>query len=529
MGQRSYEWQAEEHGAFTYYLMEALRSDAWDPSGRLKMPRVAEYVEAKVSQWARASGYEQRPRSKQEGSIKEIILAERSVPELERSRLAVIEELSTLEVLSDTDGTEVVIDGGRWVVTSPGEVVGIPWGQHHYRAKVGDRVTAGEFVVEGYESVLEVADFGLDKGEGESTALRGVAERVRRCLDRKEVFAARDALIAARNDHPEDAKLLALQQSLDMILEDVRKFEKRIGESLDTGQLEVAEKWIEALEDLCADSGEQPKYHRRLSQMAGKQKQAAQGIDELIEAGAFDDAARRLSRIRSLDGGTKKALQEKLDERRKHLERVLQELETVGKTASFAWGTDLLNREFSKFRSSSRFVEKKIAIEAEAKKIDALVEKQKRANRTGQVAEEIAALEAILASCPMAVDARRRLKMLVGSRDDVGHRSLRPGNGEPPGRLRVPALLMYNVLQATFVVFMVCAGLALASYSSYLLYGLFGSGGAHPEVLAFLVVLACFFLSTVKVHEHYFMPRIDGLKAGTSSSRKSERSTSGRE
>ncbi|MFH1530230.1 MAG: SUMF1/EgtB/PvdO family nonheme iron enzyme [Pseudomonadota bacterium] len=155
-GQRAYEWRERAHGAFTYYLMEALREKAWDAQGRLQMPRVASYVEKAVARWACAAGYEQSPKSNQEGSIGEIVLAERAVPVPEQPVFSIHEQLSTLEVQSAIPGAEVVIDGGRWVINPPCEVTGIPWGEHHYRARLSGRVTTGEFVIDGYESRLEL-------------------------------------------------------------------------------------------------------------------------------------------------------------------------------------------------------------------------------------------------------------------------------------------------------------------------------------------------------------------------------------
>ncbi|MFH1530236.1 MAG: SUMF1/EgtB/PvdO family nonheme iron enzyme [Pseudomonadota bacterium] len=66
------------------------------------------------------------------------------------------ERMATLVVRSAPPGAQVAIDGGRWVETTPTEVIGVPWGLHHYRATLGQRVASGSVDITDYEHVLDL-------------------------------------------------------------------------------------------------------------------------------------------------------------------------------------------------------------------------------------------------------------------------------------------------------------------------------------------------------------------------------------
>ena len=62
--QKSYEWEAKQQGAFTYFLNEALRGQAErDGDGLIGLSEVNRYVDDAVKRWAASEGIEQRPRA----------------------------------------------------------------------------------------------------------------------------------------------------------------------------------------------------------------------------------------------------------------------------------------------------------------------------------------------------------------------------------------------------------------------------------------------------------------------------------
>ena len=76
--QRSYEWQPFGHGAFTYFLLEALSAKA-ATNGVLTMHGVAQYVDDKIQDWGIQNNKQQAPTLKTDGTT-EIVLAQFSKP-----------------------------------------------------------------------------------------------------------------------------------------------------------------------------------------------------------------------------------------------------------------------------------------------------------------------------------------------------------------------------------------------------------------------------------------------------------------
>lgn len=67
-GERSWEWSDKQHGFFTYYLAEALRSGAYDAQGEATLQDLASYLREKVNAAAkRETNHAQTPMLKYEG------------------------------------------------------------------------------------------------------------------------------------------------------------------------------------------------------------------------------------------------------------------------------------------------------------------------------------------------------------------------------------------------------------------------------------------------------------------------------
>ncbi|MCC5829243.1 MAG: SUMF1/EgtB/PvdO family nonheme iron enzyme [Phycisphaeraceae bacterium] len=81
-GQRAYEWPDAGHGAFSHYLLEGLRGEAADDTGRITVQALGRYVEHHVQRWAKKAGTPkpQTPWGEHKGSWRDICLAEVAAP-----------------------------------------------------------------------------------------------------------------------------------------------------------------------------------------------------------------------------------------------------------------------------------------------------------------------------------------------------------------------------------------------------------------------------------------------------------------
>lgn len=62
VGQRAWEMSAQQHGAFTYFLLKGLNGAARGDDGTVKMSDLADYVMTEVPRWAERANRDQRPR-----------------------------------------------------------------------------------------------------------------------------------------------------------------------------------------------------------------------------------------------------------------------------------------------------------------------------------------------------------------------------------------------------------------------------------------------------------------------------------
>ncbi|MDO5675839.1 MAG: formylglycine-generating enzyme family protein [bacterium] len=73
-GQRAYEWEAREHGVFSWYLRQGLEKEAWRDHC-LKAHQLCQYVSEQVKRWALANHVQQMPDFHQMGRADDILLA----------------------------------------------------------------------------------------------------------------------------------------------------------------------------------------------------------------------------------------------------------------------------------------------------------------------------------------------------------------------------------------------------------------------------------------------------------------------
>ncbi len=123
-GQKSYEWEEQTHGVFTYYLMQAIGGDADDDNdGAVTLSEANGYLASAMQQWSAEHAKQQSPAIMQSEVTGEIVLA--GTPRAPR--------MGTLSVVTEPEGATVFVDG-REVGVSPLQV-GMSAGEHQLMAR----------------------------------------------------------------------------------------------------------------------------------------------------------------------------------------------------------------------------------------------------------------------------------------------------------------------------------------------------------------------------------------------------------
>lgn len=108
-GERAYEWEEKGQGAFTYYLLEALRGAGAEGSGEVTVYSVATHVQKKMERWSEERGKRQRPDLKLDGSAR-IVIGKPSA-NTQAGTTAASKKDAQLAITSEPKGATVLIDG----------------------------------------------------------------------------------------------------------------------------------------------------------------------------------------------------------------------------------------------------------------------------------------------------------------------------------------------------------------------------------------------------------------------------------
>ncbi len=118
-GQKSYEWEEQTHGVFTYYLLQAISGEADDDSdGAVTLSEANGYLASAMQQWSAEHAKQQSPAIMQSEVTGEITLA--GTPRAAK--------MGTLSIETEPEGAAVFVDG-REVGVSPLQV-GMTAGEH---------------------------------------------------------------------------------------------------------------------------------------------------------------------------------------------------------------------------------------------------------------------------------------------------------------------------------------------------------------------------------------------------------------
>jgi hypothetical protein len=124
IGQRAFEYPDKEHGAFTYFILDAIRQgDVAESNGAIDLSRLASYVRTKVSAWAKdyatktQSEFEQTPEAVVQVSDNSTDANSDDVVLLRVSRPVTGQPLTAappvLAVDASAANAQVIIDGER--------------------------------------------------------------------------------------------------------------------------------------------------------------------------------------------------------------------------------------------------------------------------------------------------------------------------------------------------------------------------------------------------------------------------------
>ena len=73
IGERAYDWQEKNHGAFTSFLLDGLGGAAAEPSGDLTVTSLADYIQKHMAAWSAENGKKQHPELQQSGPARIVL------------------------------------------------------------------------------------------------------------------------------------------------------------------------------------------------------------------------------------------------------------------------------------------------------------------------------------------------------------------------------------------------------------------------------------------------------------------------